>query len=70
MDRMEIREFVTQRIVGYIDTAPNGDRTVRDFYGKILGYYTKQNNYTKDFYGHIICTGDATAAFLRDMLKM
>ena len=69
MERQELRRF-DQRIVGYYEISPNGDKTIRDFYGKILGYYEKQRNLTKSFYGRIICYGDASGAFFKDMLDM
>ena len=53
------------RIIGTIETAPNGDRTIKDFYGRILGKYEKARNVTKDFYGRIIGTGDLLTTLLR-----
>ncbi len=59
----EIREW-GGRIVGYIETKPNGDKTGKDFYGRILGYYEKGSNTTKDFYGTIIAKGDILSALV------
>ena len=59
-----IREF-SGRIIGEIETKPNGDKIVRDFYGRILGQYRAQLNITTDFYGKTIATGDASAMLLK-----
>ena len=50
--------------IGTIETASNGDKTVKDFYGRILGHYEKSSNVTKDFYGRILYHGDMSAALL------
>lgn len=60
---IEIKDFYN-RVVGRIEEHPNGDKTVRDFYGKILGYYKKQENVTKDFYNRIIARGDASNSLI------
>ena len=46
------------RLLGYIETKPNGDRVATNVYGKILGYYRKGRNTTTDFVGNIIAIGD------------
>jgi uncharacterized FlaG/YvyC family protein len=46
-------------IIAVIETAPNGDKVVRDFPSQsILGYYRKANNITTDFHGHLLYLGD------------
>ena len=52
------------KILGWIETMPNGDKKATDFGGKILGYYKKQSNYTTDFYGKLIYQGDAVVSFI------
>ena len=52
------------KIIGWIETDHLGNKTVRDFYGKIKGKYIKMSNLTKDFYGRIVAQGDATASLL------
>ena len=42
------------RIIGYVDTKPNGDQTGYDFYKRIVGYYDKRANVTRDFYKRIV----------------
>ena len=59
-----IRDFYG-RIIGYIETRPNGDKVVRDFYRKILGRYDKASNTTRDFYGKIIARGDNVGMLFR-----
>lgn len=46
------------RILGYIQTKPNGDKILRDFYRKILGKYDKRTNTTRDFYNRLVAKGD------------
>lgn len=54
-----IRDFYG-RIIGYIETEPNGNKVVRDFYRRVLGKYDKSSNTTRDFYGRVIARGDNT----------
>ena len=58
-----IRTFSWQ-IIGYIKTLPNGDKEVRDFSRRILGYYRKSQNVTVNFAGQILYRGDMSAALL------
>ena len=60
---MIIRDY-SGKILGKIQTQPNGDKVVRDFYGKILGYYRKSQNVTTDFYGKIVARGDASGSLI------
>ena len=63
MEEMIIRDY-SGKILGKIQTQPNGDKVVRDFYGKILGYYRKSQNVTTDFYGKIVARGDASGSLI------
>lgn len=63
MDKEAIRDFYG-RIIGWVETKPNGDKIIRDFYGKIKGRYDKQLNVTRDFYGKIIGRGDLTSSLI------
>ena len=58
-----IREFSGMSI-GTIETDCNGDKTVRNFSGVVLGYYKKSSNVTTDFYGRILYKGDMASALL------
>ena len=62
--RTQVRDFYG-RLLGTveIDTV-TGDKVIRDFYGKIRGYYNKRTNLTKDFYGKIVARGDQTGMLL------
>lgn len=50
--------------IGTIETSGNGDKTVRAFSGRILGYYKSSQNVTTDFYGRILYKGDMASALL------
>lgn len=52
-----IKDFYN-RIIGYVDTKPNGDQTGYDFYKRIVGYYDKRANVTRDFYKRIVGKGN------------
>ena len=58
-----IRDFYN-RIIGYIETKPNGDKVVRNPYRQILGTYDSKQNLTKDQYFRIIGRGDLTSSLL------
>lgn len=57
MTEETLRDFYG-KIIGYIETAPNGNKTLRNFYRQILGRYDKSSNTTRDFYGRIVARGD------------
>ena len=56
-------------VIGYIETRPNGDKIVRDFYKNKLGSYNKASNTTRDFYGHVIARGDNTGLLFSDIYR-
>ena len=56
--KQPIKDFYN-RIIGYIEEKPNGDKVAYDFYHRILGYYIKDRNVTQDFYRRIVARGDA-----------
>ena len=57
-----VRDFYGH-IMGSLED--QGDRIIaRDFPGRILGYYYKKENRTKDFYGRIVSDGDTTAGLI------
>lgn len=63
MSEQIIKDFYN-RIVGYIDTQPNGDKIGKDFYRRIVGYYIKKDDVTKDFYRRIVARGDVLSALI------
>lgn len=68
IDRFVVRNFYNQ-ILGVIETEDNGNKTVRDFYGHILGKYQKSDNTTRDFYGRIIARGDQCSMLINSNNK-
>lgn len=53
------------RIIGFINTdTVTGNKTVTDFYGRIVGRYVKRLNVTQDFYGRQVAKGDHCAILL------
>ena len=59
----KVRDFYG-RIIGFIETQPNGDKTYRDFYRRVVARYVKSSNKTVDFYGKVIGQGDIGAGLL------
>lgn len=62
-DEQVIKDF-HGRIIGFIETDDQGNKTVRDYYRRILGFYNKKLNITQDFNKKVVATGDACASFL------
>lgn len=63
MAKEYVKEF-SGKIIGSIETLPNGDKIVRDFYNVILGKYDKAFDVTRKFNGQIIARGDQAAMLL------
>ncbi len=68
MSKVPIKDFYN-RIIGYIEEKPNGDKVAYDFYNRILGRYFKNENVTKDFYNRIVAKGDVTSALVMSSKK-
>ena len=61
IQRDKVKDW-TGRVIGTIETdSATGDKTVKDFYGRVLGKYIKKLNVTKDFYGRVIAKGDQSS---------
>lgn len=59
-----VRDFYN-KLIGIVETLPNGDKVVRDFNSrKILGYYRKDTDCTTDFYGRILSKGDTAISLI------
>ena len=58
-----IRDF-KGKILGTIETKPNGDKIVRNFLGKILGRYDSKQDVTRNFLGKILARGDVSTMLL------
>ncbi len=65
MESEYIKDFYG-RVIGTIETYPNGDKRIKDFYGRLKGQYLAKDNVTKDFYGRIIGSGDQLMRLLDD----
>lgn len=63
MQEETLRDFYG-KIIGYVQTTPNGDKVYKDFYRRIVARYTKSSNKTTDFYGRLIGWGDLGAGLL------
>lgn len=59
IQKTEIRNKWNQ-IIAYVETdTETGDKTLRNFYNQILGYYKANDDTTRDFYNMVIAHGDA-----------
>ena len=53
------------QIIAYVETdTKTGDKTLRNFYKQILGYYRASDNTTRDFYNMVIAKGDALGTLI------
>lgn len=52
------------KVIGRIDTDHEGNKLVKDFYGRVKGKYNKKANVTTDFYGRKIAKGDQCGLLL------
>ncbi len=55
----------TGKILGFVDKEASGKKTLRDFYGRILGTYDPQLNVTREFSGRVVAKGDVLMTLLR-----
>lgn len=59
-----IRDF-SGRVLGIIETYPNGDQKAIDFDTRmVLGYYQAAYDHTTDFYGRVIAKGNCVVSFI------
>ena len=63
MQEETIREL-SGKIIGYIETDAQGNKTVRNFYRQVVGKYDANAKVTRDFYGRIVAKGDVSAGLL------
>ena len=54
------------RIMGYIDTRPNGDKIAMTAGYKTLGYYRAKENVTLDTGYRVIARGDVLSALIQE----
>lgn len=65
----EIIKDWTGKIIGSVETDNKGNKTIRNFYGVILGRYDKATNVTRDFYGRLISRGDTSIGLIYSNMK-
>ena len=68
MNKTQTLKDFSGRIIGFIETDQKGNKTIRDFYRRIKGYYDAEQDVTRDFYKRIIARGDC-ASMLLDVKK-
>ena len=69
LQKEKVRDW-TGKIIGFIETdSITGNKTVKDFYGRIVGRYVKRLNTTQDFYGRKVAIGDHCAILLNTQIK-
>ena len=59
----KIRKF-GGAILGTLEEDAEGNKQVRNFYGRIIAKYDKRLDCTRDFYGRIISQGDTCVGAL------
>ena len=64
MERITLKD-ARFRIIGYIDIARNGDKTLRNEKFQIVGYYKKERDITQDARFMIVGRGDILTSLLR-----
>lgn len=64
MNNTQILRDFTGKIIGFIETDTKGNKTVRDFYRRIKGYYDADLDVTRDFYKRIVARGDVSSSLL------
>lgn len=52
------------RVIGTIDTKPNGDAVGYDFYNNVVGTYYASRDVTVDFYLQIVGMGNQLVALI------
>ena len=69
LQREKVRDW-TGKIIGFIETdSITGNKTVKDFYGRMLGRYITRLNTTQDFYGRKVAIGDHCSMLLNTKMK-
>lgn len=61
--KTNIKDFCG-RVIGTVVEERNGDKTIKDFYGRPLGYYKKGRDVTTDFHGRVVASGDQLSMLL------
>ncbi len=64
MERITLKDS-RYRVIGYVDIAPNGDKTLRNERFQVLGYYKKQADITQDARFMTVGRGDVLTLLLK-----
>ncbi|WP_300924593.1 hypothetical protein [uncultured Clostridium sp.] len=64
MNKVQVIKNFFGKIIGYIETDSQGNKTIKDFYKRIKGYYDAKQDVTKNFYKQIIAKGDGSSMLL------
>ena len=69
-----MKQFIKDRtgnILGWVDVAPNGDKTAWSMSpNKILGYYKASSNKTVSVTGKLIAYGDIVSALIPGVVNL
>ena len=65
MQEKTIKKF-GGKIIGYISTDAEGNKTVMDYNRRILGYYDARRDETTDFYRRVIAYGDISGVLFKN----
>lgn len=60
-NRQIIKDF-HYKVIGYIDTEPNGNQIARDSALRVVGKYDKKLDVTRDFYGRVVGRGNTLSS--------
>jgi len=59
-----IKAFPSQNILGFVETDSAGNKTVKNFSGRIVAYYDADKDLTKDASLTPVAFGDVASGFL------
>lgn len=62
-NEVPVKDFY-KRVIGWIETKPNGDKVAKDFWRRVVGFYDKALNITTDFYKRKVGDGDQTMGLI------
>jgi len=64
MSKETLRDPLGQ-ILATIETDRDGNQTIKDYMGKILGVYNKKENKTRNYLGQIVGTGNLLTSLIK-----
>lgn len=59
-----IRDFPSMKILGYVETKPDGVKIATNFHNTILGYYYPSRDETTDFMNRVVAHGDCVVSLI------